>query len=45
MNNEFEDENESLRDKFIITAIQVFGLAFGYTIMAILSVYDEDIHV
>jgi hypothetical protein len=43
MNEEFQDEDESFKDKFAITFIQTFGILIGYSVMILLNIYEEDI--
>lgn len=42
MNEEFEDESESFKEKIKITFIQVCGLITGISIMIILNMYEDD---
>jgi len=37
LNEEFEDDKESFREKLKITFIQIFGLVVGFTIMIVLN--------
>jgi hypothetical protein len=43
MNEEFEDENEPMIEKFKITFIQICGLLTGYTVMTVLNMYEDEI--
>lgn len=45
MNEEFEDQSEEFQEKLKITFIQVFGILFGYWIMILLNMYEDDITI
>ena len=45
MNDEFEEEDEPMPEKLKITAIQIFGILTGYTIMIVLNMYEDEITI
>lgn len=45
MKEEFDKNKGPLKEKFLITFIQLFGMMIGITIMVILNMYEDAISI
>jgi hypothetical protein len=45
MNEEFEEENESMKEKLLISLIQTVGTLVGYAVVITLNVFEQDIDI
>lgn len=43
MNEEFNDENETFKEKLKITGFQILGILIGFSIMIVLNVFEDDL--